>query len=319
MSQVPALILTAGLGTRLRPLTYVRAKAAVPVNGEPLAQRVSRWLAAHGIVEQIFNLHHHPATVAAVLGDGAALGVRIRYSWEPVVLGSAGGPRHALPLLADGDSRYFFIVNGDTLTDVDLDAMLHSHTRTGALVTLALVSNPAPAKYGGVTVTPDGFVSGFTRAGNADESYHFVGVQVAEARAFAALADGVPYESVMALYPELIRQSPRAVGAFVTQASFRDIGTPADYLETSLELARDEGDVMRSPSARIALSAVLVRSAVWDDVTVASGARLTDCIVADGAEIGEGLSFTRCAIVPAGSRSPARDERIEHGLLIRPL
>jgi mannose-1-phosphate guanylyltransferase len=319
MSPVPALVLTAGLGTRLRPLTYVRAKAAVPVNGEPLAQRVSRWLAAHGNVEQIFNLHHLPATVAAVLGDGSALGVRIRYSWERVVLGSAGGPRHALPLLADAGTSRFLIVNGDTLTNVDLDALLRCHAGMGALVTMALVPNPAPAKYGGVTVTPDGFVSGFTRPGTAVESYHFVGVQVAEERAFAALADGVPYESVMGLYPELMRQSPRAVGAFVTGASFRDIGTPADYLETSLELARSEGDLMRSPRARIAASAVLLRSAVWDDVTVASGARLTDCIVADGAHIGAGLSFTRCAIVPAGSRTPARDERIEHGLLIRPL
>jgi NDP-sugar pyrophosphorylase family protein len=319
MSGVPALILTAGLGTRLRPLTYVRAKAAVPVNGEALARRVSRWLAAHGIVEQIFNLHHHPATVAAVLGDGSALGARIRYSWERVVLGSAGGPRHALPLLADGGAPHFFIVNGDTLTDVDLDALLRFHVRTGALVTMALVPNPAPAKYGGVTVTADGFVSGFTKAGTAVESYHFVGVQVAEALAFAGLADDVPYESVMGLYPELMRQSSRAVGAFVTRASFRDIGTPLDYLETSMELARHEGDVMRSPSARIAPTAVLVRSAVWDDVTVASGARLTDCIVADGAEIGEGLAFARSVIVPAGSRTPASDERIEHGLLIRPL
>ena len=319
MSRAPALVLTAGLGTRLRPLTYVRAKAAVPVNGEPLARRVSRWLAAHGIVEQIFNLHHLPATVAAVLGDGAALGVRIRYSWEPVVLGSAGGPRHALPLLADGGSSHFFIVNGDTLTDVDLDSLRRSHLETGALVTMSLVPNPAPAKYGGVTVTPDGFVSGFTRPGAEVQSFHFVGVQVAEARAFATLPDGVPSESVLGLYPELIRQSPRAVGAFVSRASFRDIGTPADYLDTSLELALDEGDFMRSPHARIAPSAALVRSAVWDDVTVAPGARLTECIVAGGANIGEDLSFSRCAIVPAGSRTPARDERIEDGLLIRPL
>src|SRR5688500_1342083 len=169
-----ALVLTAGLGTRLRPLTFVRAKAAVPVNGEPLARRVARWLAANEYRDQVFNLHHHPASIAACLGDGADLGVRVRYSWEQPVLGSAGGPRHALPLLTDGGSDRFLIVNGDTLTDVDLQAVMTTHASSGALVTMALIPNPAPDKYGGVLVK-DGFVSGFTRAGAARESFHFIG------------------------------------------------------------------------------------------------------------------------------------------------
>jgi len=319
MTALPALILTAGLGTRLRPLSYVRAKGAVPVNGEPLALRVSRWLGAQGFSDQVFNLHHHPATIAAALGDGTAHGVRIRYSWEQPILGSAGGPRHALPLLVDGGGERFLIVNGDTLTDVDLAALIRRHEESRALITMALVPNPAPEKYGGVLVTPDGFVAGFTKAGAAVDTYHFVGVQVTEARVFAPLPDGVPHESVNALYPELMRQTPRAIAAFVGPAAFRDIGTPADYLATCLDLAREEGDRLRSPRARIAASAVLERTAVWDDVIVASGAHLSDCVVADGAHIGEGLAYTRCAIIPAGSRRPDREERIEHGLLVRPL
>ena len=153
MRRPPALVLTAGLGTRLRPLTYLRAKAAVPVNGISLARRVSRWLAAQGVRDQVFNLHHLPASVAASIGDGAADGVRVRYSWEQPVLGSAGGPRHALPLLTDGGHQRFLLVNGDTLTDVDLDGLIAAHQRTGALVTMALIANPAPDKYGGVIVT----------------------------------------------------------------------------------------------------------------------------------------------------------------------
>jgi mannose-1-phosphate guanylyltransferase len=319
MTRPPALILTAGLGTRLRPLTYVRAKAAVPVNGEPLAHRVARWLAAHGFLDQVFNLHHQPATVAACLGDGSGVGVAVRYSWEQPILGSAGGPRHALPLLTDRCSSRFLIVNGDTLTNVNLDALIHRHEESGARVTMALIPNPAPHKYGGVTVTSDGFVGGFTRRGAVASAYHFIGVQVAEARVFAALEDGVVHESVGALYPEMIRQAPRSVAAFVSQASFRDIGTPADCLSTSLALAQEEGDRLIAPNARIASSAVLKRTALWDDVTVGPGVSLTDCIAADGVRIPEGLSLSRCAIVPATSHRPAGDERIEHGLLIRPL
>jgi mannose-1-phosphate guanylyltransferase len=318
MTRPAALVLTAGLGTRLRPLTYVRAKAAVPVNGEALARRVARWLAKHGFVQQVYNLHHHPASVAAVLGDGASLGVRIRYSWEQPVLGSAGGPRRAIPLLTDtGDSR-FLIVNGDTLTDVDLDALLQRHEESGALVTMALIPNPAPEKYGGVAVSADQFVSGFMPPGNTTRSYHFIGVQVAEAAAFARVPDDIPYESVNALYPELMRENPRAVAACISDASFSDIGTPADCLVTSLSLAAAEGNRMISRTAEIALDAVVERSALWDDVKVERGARLTECIVADGVRIPRGSSFARCAIVAAGSRRPAADEHLEHGLLLRP-
>ncbi|PYQ75170.1 MAG: hypothetical protein DMG04_08055 [Acidobacteria bacterium] len=113
-----ALVLTAGLGTRLRPLTNVRAKPAIPVAGEPMIRRIIGWLAANGVSHVVLNLHHLPETLTAVVGDGGDLGVRVRYSWEqPRVLGSAGGPRQTLPLL-DGDA--LLIVNGDTLTDLRL-------------------------------------------------------------------------------------------------------------------------------------------------------------------------------------------------------
>ena len=318
MIELPVLVLTAGLGTRLRPLSDLSAKAAVPVNGEPLARRVARWLAGHGLTNQIYNLHHHPASVAASLGDGADLGIRVRYSWENPVLGSAGGPRRALPLLLDGGAPRFLIVNGDTLTDVDLDALLRAHAASGARVTMSLIENPAPDKYGGVSATPDGFVSGFTRPGTAAPSFHYIGVQVVEADVFAGLEDGVPYESVGRLYPELMRQDPRSVGAFISRASFRDIGTPMDLLATSLTLAADEGNRLVSPCARIDPTAVLERTMVWDDVTIGASARLSECIVAGAARVPDGMSLSRCAVVPAGARTPAADERVEQGLLIRP-
>ena len=94
------MVLAAGLGTRLRPLTEVRAKPALPVAGEPIIRRILRRLVAHGIVNVTVNLHHLPETVTAVVGDGGDLGARVRYSWEqPTILGSAGGPRQALDIL----------------------------------------------------------------------------------------------------------------------------------------------------------------------------------------------------------------------------
>jgi mannose-1-phosphate guanylyltransferase len=319
MTRPPALVLTAGLGTRLRPLTLLRAKAAVPVNGEALASRVARWLATNGFRDQVFNLHHRPASIAAVLGDGSTFDVRLRYSWEQPVLGSAGGPRRALPLLVDDGAKRFLVVNGDTLTNVDLDAVLDAHTNSGARVTMALIPNPSPEKYGGVTLSQDGFVTGFTRPGAVRDSYHFIGVQVAEAGVFAELPNDVPHESVGALYPEMIQNNPRAIAAFVSDATFRDIGTPADCLRTSLELAVDEGDQLVSPDADIETGAVLERTIVWDDVTIGRGARLVECILADGVRIPAGAVYERCTIVPANDHRPAPQEHIENGLLLRPL
>src|SRR5436190_1495359 len=129
-----AVILTAGLGTRLRPLTDVRAKPAIPVAGEPMIRRIVAWLVSRGVVDLVLNLHHRPETLTRVLGDGRDLGARVRYSWElPLVLGSAGGPRLARPIVGAGS---FLILNGDTLTDVDLRSLADAHAASDALVTL---------------------------------------------------------------------------------------------------------------------------------------------------------------------------------------
>src|SRR5262249_40920599 len=158
-----ALILTAGLGTRLQPLTGRRAKPAIPVAGEPMIRRIMRWLASHGVNDLVLNLHYLPETLTAIVGDGSDAGVRVRYSWEqPVVLGSAGGPRLALPLIG---ADTFFIINGDTLTDVNLAAIASAHEQSRALVTLALVPNREFDRYGGVVVDDDSRVTGFAPRG----------------------------------------------------------------------------------------------------------------------------------------------------------
>lgn len=313
--QARALVLTAGLGTRLRPLTCVRAKAAVPVNGEPLVCRILSWLVGQGVADLVLNLHHRPETIAARVGDGSALGARVRYSWEQPVLGSAGGPRHALALLSDP----FLLVNGDTLTNVNLEALAAEHAASGADVTMALIPNPRPDRYGGVLVE-NGWVAGFTRPNAAAASFHFIGVQAAGRRAFEELDDGVPAESVTSLYPGLIRANPRAVRAFVSDASFRDVGTPEDYLRTSLDLAAAEGDrLVAGANVRISESAHVSRSAVWDDVTIGDGATLVECVVGDGAHVPARAAYRRCAIVPADACEPKGLERIEGDLLIAPI
>jgi NDP-sugar pyrophosphorylase family protein len=307
---VRALVLAAGLGTRLHPLTLARAKAAAAVDGEPLVRRSIGWLVSQGFTDLVVNLHHKPESITSVVGDGADLGARVRYSWESPVLGSAGGPRHALPLLLDRDlsrrSRAAaddagltcLIVNGDTLTNVDLRAMVDQHRRSGALVTMALIPNPRPDKYGSVLLDDAGAVIGFTKRGV--EGLHFIGPQVIEAEPFLRLEDGIPSESVLSLYPKLMAERPGSVRGFVCDSPFHDIGTPADLLQTSLELAAADGrtdrprwgrDTVVDPAARV------TRSVLWDNVRVGAGATVHECVVADDVEIPAEASYSRSAIV----------------------
>ena len=293
---IPAIVLTAGLGTRLRPLTFLRAKPALPVAGVPLVRRILAGIANAGVTRVVLNLHHLPDTICSVVGDGADMGLAVRYSWENPVLGSGGGPRRALPLL---EADRFFIVNGDTLTDVDLGEILDSHAASGALATLALVPNDAPHRYGGVLVDEDGAVAGFVRRGTTLPSWHFVGVQVVEAGAFASLSPDVPSESVAGLYPRLMRERPGSVRAFCCRASFKDIGTPSDYLATSLELAGGDQAALVAPNSLISRSARVVDSILWDHVTVEDAADLERCIVADGLRIPAGVRLRESIVLPA--------------------
>ena len=282
------MVLAAGLGTRLLPLTLVRAKAALPVAGVPLARRIAGWLASNGVTDLVVNLHHLPATVTAVLGDGSDLGARIRYSWEqPVVLGSAGGPRQALPLV--GEDR-FLIVNGDVLTDVDLPALAAAHAEAGALVTLALVPNREPLRYGGVRLDEGGRVVGFVPRGPAAAgSFHFIGPQMVEAAALQSVPIGRPTNSIGGLYDELMTSRPGSIRGLVSGASYWDIGTVADYWATSIALA---GSDAPAPS----------RSILWDDVRIGEGAVLEDCIVTDGVSVPPGRRYRRMILMntPAG-------------------
>ena len=313
-------MLTAGLGTRLRPLTRSRAKAAVPVDGEPLALRVIRWLVDQGITDLVLNLHHQAASITGIIGDGNDCGARIRYSWEWPLLGSAGGPRHALPLLTDGTSdRTILLVNGDTLTDVDLRALEDQHRRRGALVTMALIANEWPEKYGGVLLDVEGAVTGFTRRGDRRPSFHFIGVQAAHVDVFSSLEDGVPAESVLGVYPQLMAANRMAVQGFVSSARFQDIGTPRDLLTTSLELAEADGRPGSPRSGHgvsVDPSATIERSLLWDHVTVKAHAHLEECVVADGVTIPSGARFARCAIVRADGAGVDTGQRMMGDLVV---
>jgi NDP-sugar pyrophosphorylase family protein len=275
-----AVVLTAGLGTRLDPLTRLVAKPAVPVGDRALIEHVLAWLRSQGISDVVLNLHHRPETITGIVGDGTQLGLRVRYSWERTILGSGGGPRRALDLI-EGDP--VLIVNGDTICRIDLAPMLEAHMRTRAAVTMAVVPNPAPDHYKGIVLDRDSTISAFVPAGSRD-TWHFVGVQLVNRDVLLQLADGVKAETTSELYPQLLTKGSRDLRGWRVDRPFTDVGTPRDYLDAALQATA-------SPLR-------FRRSIVWPTAHIEPGADLYGCVVAGDVTLPAHFTARASVIVP---------------------
>ena len=149
--------MAAGLGTRLRPVTYEMPKPMVPVLNRPVMEHILELLARHGFREVIANLHWFPELIKERFGDGSRLGIELSYSEEEQLLGTAGGVRNAAGFLGDS----FLVISADAVTDVDLDAMREFHTSHDGIATLATKRVQDTSEFGVIVTGSDGRVQGF--------------------------------------------------------------------------------------------------------------------------------------------------------------
>ncbi len=311
------LVLAAGVGARLDPLTRVTSKAALPLAGRTVIERVLDWLARDGRRDIVVNLQHRPETIAAIVGDGAHLGVRVRYSWEPAILGSAGGPRHALPLL---DAETLLIVNAEPLCDFPLEPFVARHSESGADVTLAVVPNPEPDEFNGLVADERGRVRDIVPKGRANGTWHFVGVQVARSGVFAGLTDGEPAETMAGIYREAIDRGGLDIRVHPVSTTPIHVGTPREYLAAALALAsRSCCDSTIEPGAEVASSACIRRSLVWSDARVGPDADLVGCIVAGGAVVPAGFRAANAVVMPEALAQAGDHVERRQGLALFPL
>jgi NDP-sugar pyrophosphorylase family protein len=188
---------------------------------------------------------------------------------------------------------------------VNLSVLAAAHDESGALVTLALVPNQQPLKYGGVKLDDRSHVVGFAACGPAAAgSFHFVGVQVVRAEAFETVSPDRATNTIGGLYDELIAARPGSIGGFVSDATFWDVGTIADYWATSAAFM-DESSRHVGRNSRVHPAARVDNSILWDDVEVSAGAMLDECIVADGVVVPAGVRYRRSALVQAEGRLTA--------------
>ena len=285
----------------------------MPLGGRTLIERVLGWLATEHIGQVVLNLHHLPESICGVVGDGAHLGLSVRYSWESPVLGSAGGPRHALPLL---EADEFLLVNGDTLCPAALTPIISAHRATGADVTMAVVPNPDRDHYNGIVAARDGCVTSFIPRGHTDHSWHFVGIQVVKASVFASLPDNVPTETVSGIYRDRVHAGDGRVFVFPVTAPFFDIGTARDYMTAAQALV--PADECVSPGAEVSAQARLTGTLVWPGSVVGPGAILDGCVVA-GAHVPAGFQASGALLLPAGAARAGDRATLIDGVAVFPI
>ncbi len=227
-----AMLLAAGLGTRLRPLTDTMPKGMVPVAGMPVIEHNLRLAQRHGIRDVVVNVHAHPEAIPAYVGDGSRWGMRVTYSREERLLGTAGAVKRVADRLDGGP---FVVVYADNLSDCDLTALLALHRRSGAVATLGLHEPDDPRISGIVDVDEDGRVHGFVEKPRdydpAMGRWANAGVYILEPAVLDAIPSGIPSDFGHDIFPRLLAGGRRLSAAYACTYFFT-IDTPERYAAT---------------------------------------------------------------------------------------
>lgn len=314
------MILAAGLGTRLRPITYAMPKPMVPVLNRPVMEHIVRLLAGHGFREAIANLHWFPETIEGHFGDGSAFGIELSYSREDQLLGTAGGVRNA----ADFLGASFLVVAGDALTDIDFTAMREFHESHGGLATIATKRVPNTDEYGVVIAGEDGRIQGFQEKPDPAEALSDLAntcIYMFRSEIFdffpapgtskAAKPDDAPSfaDWAMDVFPSLLENDVPFYSHEI-DAYWNDIGNLDELRQGNLDALHDEvridsgvPEVADGVRAASPLDGAEVEgpALVGEGVELGAGVRIQGpAIVGDGCRIGEG-AWVRDSILLAGA------------------
>lgn len=306
------MILAAGLGTRLRPLSYELPKPVVPVLGRPLCTYNMEFLRRAGIRSIVMNLHTRPKLIRQSVTRWAGRSVHLDFTLEPVILGTGGGIWNARRILGE---ETFVTMNGDMILSFPFASALAFHRERRATATLVLFPDPAK-RYTPVRVDEEGRITGFGRdGGKGSRAGFFTGCQIVEPELLGKIPPGQSSCIVRDTHAPLVSRGERIFG-YLCSGRFQEFGTPADYLEGTLALlaAKEAGresvrkdargvtlvpPVHLSPGARVGSGATIGPLAVVEDgATVAEGASAARAVLWPGAVLGPGESIDGAILTP---------------------
>ncbi len=305
---VSALVLAAGLGTRLRPLTTLVPKPLLPVGGMPLLARTLVRLDEVGCEQVAINLHHLGPAIRDHFGSRFGR-LRLTWSHEPEILGTLGALGPVRDLLAQAET--VLVVNGDSLCDWPFEQLLARHRESGAAATLLFAAGAAAAEFGGgCGLDAEGYVvslrAGLPAVGTAVRQRVFAGAHALSSALLARVPPG-PADFVTGLYQPLLEEGAR-LAACETDQPWHDLGTPDRYRQALLDWAarHGQGGSWISQHAEVAPGAEIARSVLEVAARVEAGARVEGSVLLPGAVVGAGARVARSILalraqVPAGA------------------
>jgi mannose-1-phosphate guanylyltransferase len=228
------MVMAAGLGTRLRPLTYEVPKPMVPLVNRPVMEHILELLPPHGFTEVISNLHWFPDTIRNRIGDGSALGIELTYSHEDELLGTAGGVRNVAEFFGEAP---FLVIAGDALTDIDLTALRTAHERNAGIATLAVKRVANVSEFGVVIAASDGRVQGFQEKPDPDEALSDLAscmIYMFEPEIFDYFPDEPVVDFALEVFPALL-ENDVAFHVHVIDEYWNDVGSLPEYLQGNLD------------------------------------------------------------------------------------
>ena len=298
-----AMVLTAGLGTRLRPLTLERAKPAIPLLGKPLILTIIEKLRALEVKECRLNLHTLPETIKRCFNLALENISGVSFSYEPQILGTAGGLKSNESFLTD---ETFLMVNGDIFFEFDITKVIDFHVRNDSLATLALWPQMPPYRHTPIRIDSSYRIHSFPRTGGPwqkdGQAYVFTGITVLSRDIFRLIEPNGFSEIVTDVYEPSIIKGLKICG-YPVKGYWNDLGTPASYLATQKEVFEysgispshiiDDGVVVHEPQrigpyVSIGQGSIIEEdcqirdSILWEDCCVRRGARIKRCIVGRG-------------------------------------
>ncbi|NLV73252.1 MAG: NTP transferase domain-containing protein [Chloroflexi bacterium] len=244
-----AVVMAGGAGSRLRPLTINRPKPMVPLANKPVIGHILDLLKRHGITEVIITLQYMAEDIQDYLGDGSHLGMYIEYSVEETPLGTAGSVKQAQDLLNDT----FLVISGDSMTDVDLNAVIEYHKAKRSKATLTLYRVPNPLEYGVIIVNEEGRIQQFLEKpswGEVISDTVNTGIYVLEPEILDLFEAGHPFDFSKDLFPLLMANNEPMYG-YIADGYWCDVGNLAEYMRASQDLlnrkvqAADLGEQIR--------------------------------------------------------------------------
>lgn len=304
------MVLAAGLGTRLRPLTNEITKPMVPVLDRPVMAHILDLLDGHGFEQVIANLHYFPDSIKQYFGE------RLTYRFEPELLGTAGGVRACADFFAD---EAFLVISGDALTDIDLSAFVARHREAGGVATLAVKKVSDTREYGVVLHDRDGRITGFQEKPSPEEALSDLGncgIYIFEPTIFDYFPERPFVDWAQDVFPTLL-ENDIPFHIHEVREYWNDVGSLSELRQGTFDALRGElrlqveGSEV-APGVIVAGETIVPQSAeidgsVWigHDVEIGENVRLTGPLVlGDGARVGEGAQLRDCIVLPGTAIEP---------------